>query len=447
MYGGLMKMQGQQFSKQRRALVLVAALLLVVGCAPAGDTSLNSDGRILMQDRLMTIELPENSSMAAPVSLSLTLAFDVLPPVASNTGNIQTYASDIVISGNYAYTAYNTVGTPQAGAIDVLNLGILGIVLPYIESSKYFTDFDVNTVAVESGVVWALGAKENVSAHLKKIPLSGMNMQTPSLQVDLPSYAGTGLAPGGGVVFATTGDNGGMRIINSTTGAVTATVNMNDARDVEILGNGDRLVLAGGSCRDTSVAGVSCITTAGTRAPPKIERYSSAGVLVWSTTLVGASIPESKSTLAVGSTYAAAALGDGGLSLICLADGKVMTTIPQVTVSGLASTLTVTNAVAAAPGMLMTADGQGGVSMYQIESSTTGPTSACAKVKLTSAGRSTFGDGSSANNISPGTFGLTIGLFGVKIYLGRMYVAAGSKGIRAVELNFTLTAGTTVLNL
>lgn len=440
-------------AKIELTVLLVAAAMVLAGCAPSDEISRASSDRILFHDQPLVIEYPNSgssvSTMAAPTALSLTLAFDFLPPAPSNTGNVQTYASDIMISGNYAYTAYNTVGTPQAGATDIIHLGILGLLLPSIQSTKYFTDFDVNRVVYDSSTssVLLLGAKENVGAHFKKLPISGTTLQAPSLQVDLDGYAGTGIAPGTGGIFVTTGDNSGVKILNATTGAPGTSISMNDARDVKTLSNGDRLVLTGGSCLAATSTTGHCDTAAGTKTPPKIERYNSAGTLVWTTPLTGASIAESKSTIAVGSTYAAATLGNGGLSVICLADGKVMTTIPQVTVSGLASPLTVTNAVTAVPGMLVTADGQGGVSIYQIESSTTGPTSSCAKMKLTSVGRTNFGDGSSANNISSGSFSLTIGLLGIKIYAGRLYIAAGTKGIRTVDLNFTLTSSTNVLDL
>lgn len=109
--------------------------------------------------------------MPAPLTLGLTLTYDILLPAPSSTGNLQTYASQITLSGNHAYTAFNTAGSPQAGAVDVINLGLLRA-LPFIDLSKYFLDFDVNTVIESAGSVWALGAKENTGAHIKKFPVS-----------------------------------------------------------------------------------------------------------------------------------------------------------------------------------------------------------------------------------------------------------------------------------
>lgn len=428
-----------------KKLIFVFALTGLAACAPSANSVNSSALRIVPQNVPLNLVNAGPSSMAAPLSLGLTLTFDILPPAASSTGNLQTYASDITINGNYAYTAFNTVGAPQAGAVDVINLGLLGA-LPYIDSSKYFSDFDVNTAVYSAGDVWALGAKNDIGAHIKKFPVSLGNLGTVAAEIDMVGHAGTGLAVSGGNLVASVGANAGVQSVNATSGAVAGVVNVNDARDIKVLANGDLLVLSGGSCLASS--GVNnCDTSVGTKTPPRVTRYTSAGVVVWSTDLVGATIAQSKSALVSGSTYAAASLGDGGLSMLCLADGAIMNTVAPRTLSGVAPELTVTNAVAAIPGMLVTADGAAGVSLYQIESSTTGPTSACAKVKLTALGTTTFNDGSSVNNVSSGNFTASIGLLGVQIYAGRIYAAAGAKGFRTIDLNFQLTAATTIISL
>lgn len=416
------------------AVLLLSALVTMAACSQQVLPSSTHDPRIIEENKVLDLVTAAGVTIAPTVTLLYTLA----PPPASATGGVQTYANDITTSGGLFYTAFNTVGVPQAGAADIIYPGLLGLTPATIQSTTTFTDFDVNRAFVYNNQLWMVGALQDVGAYYRKAPITSGAIGTVDLQGSLSSYAATGLTSSGTSLFATTGDTGGLTVLNSTTGAVTSTTTINDARSVTTLANGDIVVLTGGSCGAGSTAGVLCNTANATKTPPTLTRYTSAGVQVWSKTLTGATIGQSKSNVVAGSTYLVASLGDGGFSVICQADGAIMATQTAVTVSGLDPTLSVTNSVAVAPGMVLAANGQAGVYMYQVQPSSTGPASSCAKIQLTGMGSVNFGDNSSANNITSESFSVTAGILGTQIYAGRFYVASGVKGFRVVSINFTI---------
>ena len=75
----------------------------------------------------------------------------------------------------------------------------------------------------------------------------------------------------------------------------------------------------------------------------------------------GANIPESKSTVQVLGGKALIAAGTGGLQVLSINTGEVVGTVPVPTVSGLDSSVVVTNAVSADEKLVFMSNGEAGV--------------------------------------------------------------------------------------
>jgi hypothetical protein len=82
--------------------------------------------------------------------------------------------------------------------------------------------------------------------------------------------------------------------------------------------------------------------------------------------LGGASIAESKSTIQMGARLTLVSLGDGGFALMCSQNGAVLAAQPAVTIADASTDSTVTNSVAAGPGLVFAANGAAGVFVYQL---------------------------------------------------------------------------------
>ncbi|RYZ69848.1 MAG: hypothetical protein EOP09_06965 [Proteobacteria bacterium] len=421
------------------AALITAASLTACGVQPA----VSPDGRIVSRNEVLQLDTSQASvqiSTSDLLSLNMGLVYDILPPAVGTTGGNQTYASDLVIANGYAFTAFNTVGVPQAGAIDSINLN-LEIMNPSMVTSKSFTDFDVNAVRyypagqllangqlLTSGQLWLSGALQDIGAQFKTFPVDALTsvIGTQTLTNTLRGYAGTGFTQSSGVLYAASGDNAGIDKVDPGTGAITQFINQTDARDLIPIGTGGDFVVLSGQ-------------------PGLVTRYNASGSSVWTAAIGGNTIAQSKSTLVAGSTYIAASMGDGGFALICAADGKIMATAPALVVSGIPAAKSVTNSVAFASGVVITGNGEAGVAAYLIQNSTVGPASSCAKVSLGLMGRSAFSTGS-ANKVTAGNFNYSLNILnGVKTYSGRVYVASGINGFRTVSVSYQFASGSTII--
>lgn len=101
----------------------------------------------------------------------------------------------------------------------------------------------------------------------------------------------------------------------------------------------------------------------------------------------GNSIAESKSSVQVGNTLLLASMGEQGFKVMCKSTGATLLTMNAVTVSGIASSKTVTNSVIAIPGYIFAANGEAGIYVYKFVKSSILNSNYCQGVTATLVGR------------------------------------------------------------
>lgn len=390
-------------------------VLLLSACGKGSDSEtvaddfvVNSDESTLQERLTITnepIELvePEGTGLGLLPGVETFTAVQVaeLAPVVLSGVSLQ--ANDVVVEGTATYISYNTAGDAYGGAIDLLDITqilALKILTNVTSASK-----DFNGLAKDGQTLYAVGATSagTAPAFLMKIGLNSNLMTGTTTSYTLPSYAGNDVLVTSGNVVTSSGDTGGVTIFNKATMAQTSYTALADVRSVDVMSDGTIMALSG----QTGKASI----------------YSTAGVLSRAMTLGGATIPQAKSTLQVGPKWSLAALGDGGMTVFCNANGTIITNTPQVTVSGLASTKTVTNAASSSSGLIFTANGEAGVYVYSLKDLTT--TGTCGTGKVTLLGSLSFGAGFSAN--------------AVFLRNGLLFVVSGTGGLKILTATYVST--------
>jgi hypothetical protein len=336
------------------------------------------------------------------VTFSLGLLGTVSPPTVSSS---VLEADDVMVVGTTAYVSYNLGGNTVAGAIEqitnVASTPLLGALAP-LPSLK------VNGLFLNGTDLYAVGASSGSDgpAVIKKYSVPSNLIPTTLTQTatkTLGSYAGVGVLMRGSSVYAVSGDdavNGGVTILDSNLNQ-TAFTAIQDARGISYssLGTGDMFVIAA--------------------QPGRIVELSTAGSVVRTIPLGGGVTPQSKSTITGGKTMLIATVGEGGARVVCQADHQILASISAPVISGTSASLTVTNAIAAAQGLLFVANGEAGVYVYSMKDSAP-TTSSCDTVSVTLLGSINLGSGLSANN--------------VKYANGVLYVANGLGGFRLISV-------------
>lgn len=274
---------------------------------------------------------------------------------------------------------------------------------------------------MQNGNFALVGAKQDIGPVLRTGTYGLTGISVNATETALSSYAGTGVAyDGTGTKLAiTSGDNGDFAVRNASTLASITSTGLYDARGVTYHAGTNKFYAVKGQTGE-------------------VHSYDVNGSHLSSVSLGGATIPESKSTIAAGSTFLLATTGDGGFSVICAADMGVAASQGQyVYPSGVPAALTVSNAAAFGPGMIFVAAGQAGVRVYNFTKKTTGvaPTS-CQNVQVSYMGYFEFSGPLSANNLVYANV-LTTFL----TYTGILYVADGGGGFKAVTVIATRNSG------
>jgi hypothetical protein len=323
----------------RVAAPFTSLFALFVGCAADSGPG----ARLTVADSTVQLLSSGSQQTTTPSGLSLTLIASVEPPTVGTT-TVQ--ANSFWLDSNVAYVAYNNAGLPVVGAIDVVDLTVPAV--PRLISEQSFATQKVNGLAVSHGTLYYTGSSSELGgAILAKIAISPSGaLGAPSAPVKLPSYAGTGIAAYGGAYYATSGDTGGLSRFDASL-TVSAGATIADARGVAVSPDGKTLGVVSGQ-------------------PGAVALFDPSGTPTTSYTLGGASIPESKSTIQMGARSILASLGDGGFAVVCAQNGAVVAAQPAVTIAGVPSASTVTNAVAAGAGLVFAADGVAGVYAYQL---------------------------------------------------------------------------------
>ena len=340
-------------------------------------------GRVHARDVKLTIE-PELSGTArsegvtlrgAPAiqGVSLRLLAEVDPPELLGT-TLQ--ATHIAMHRGKVYVAYNAQGPLFMGGVDVFNV-VPPRGVPELISSALYSDTDVNAVDSKDGKLYLATATDDpqfaTQAALEEIVLDGDLLTSVSRRAALPSYAGTGVAVEGGLVFATSGDgtDGGVAAFDALTLQQVWRADFADARAVAVDG-GTAFTMSGQPCTlrmfDAAAAGP---TPLGSCAPG------------------GANLPHAKATVAIHQGLAFVAAGDEGTKVVRLADGTVTDVVPVPPVAGLAPELTVTNAVAVSGNLVYMANGGAGLWVARLKHD-----------KLEVVGKIDFGDGPSVNFVA-----------------------------------------------
>ncbi|MGB2867477.1 MAG: hypothetical protein WBD36_03425, partial [Bacteroidota bacterium] len=279
----------------------------------------------------------------------LKLRAEVTPPVSGGT-TLQ--ATHISISGNYAYVSYNVRGATYLGGVDVFNISIKNN--PVLVSQAIFLNSDVSSVSYSNGKLYLAEATADTGftypAVVEEMTLANDLLSLTSRRVGVTSYVATDARVSGTKLYVTSGSGGpatgGLAVLDTATLQVQFSDPFLDARALAFYGT-------------------SGIVLQGT--PARFRTYSSAPAFMTAYAVGGATIPESKSTIQVVLDRAFVGAGDAGAKVVDLNSGAVIDSIGPVTVTGIPSSLTVTNSVSVNKDILLLANGEAGVYVAQAD--------------------------------------------------------------------------------
>ena len=294
-----------------------------------------------------TSSLLKSAAVFPEIDLTKNYAFklkaEVDPPVYENN-TLQ--ATHVTIKDNYAFVTYNTRGPKWLGGIEIFDVSDLKN--PVIISSAIMANTDVSAVDYADGKIYVVGATGDFEdlgfvspAFMEVISLDAtMAFEKVDTIIDIPSYAGTDIKVAAGHIFATSGSTGGLAIFDAAY-AKAGTEEISDARSVDA--NSDHLYVLQGQEGRVNVFELSEAT--------HTETYL----------VGGATIPESKSEIAVTDEYIFAALNEGGLSILNL-DGSIKQSLPKpATPAGALDENHVTNSVSLNGDLVLIGNGESGI--------------------------------------------------------------------------------------
>lgn len=417
----------------KRLIILSAAV--VAGCSgsPSGELTCGSE-RLCQTRQTIPVDMTGVSDSTSSGSsdkvsaqglldpvLSLTPVLTLVATLAPPTINAQPLqASDITVNGSKIYVAYNTAGETQAGGIDMIDISSTSS--PVLKSQALYPTADIHKVIVDGSDLYAVGAMSGVNegAMLYKIGLDATGaMTTAKTEKNLrrsadvsPAYAGVSVKATSSYLYAVSGNNGGLSILNKADLSDVAFAPVDDARDVSVGPSGEIYVVSG--------------KTAGEDAKLKRFDASSAAPMTSATlTLPGATTDGGKSSVITGGKFHVATAGSGGAKLMCIDGGAVYGSMANPSLAGVAANLQVANAAAFGNGLIYVANGEAGVSIYSLERTLV--TVGCVGHSIQYRGRFTFGPGISANNV-----------FWTN---GFLVVATGKGGFKLIQVTQSLVAG------
>jgi hypothetical protein len=309
--------------------------------------------RVSFKNEIVPIVDTESSSLLKStedfpeIDLTKNYAFklkaEVDPPVY---GDNILQATHVTIKDDYAFVTYNTRGPKWLGGIEIFDVSDLKN--PVIISSAILENMDVSAVDYADGKIYVVGATGDFEekgfdspACLEVISLdASMAFDKVETLIDISSYAGTDIKVAAGHIFATSGSTGDLTIFNADY-ALDGTEEISDARSVDA--NSEHLYVLQGQEGRVNVFQLSDATYT--------ETYD----------VGGATIPESKSEIAVSDTYIFAALNEGGLSILNL-DGSMKQSFPKPeTPAGALDENHVTNSVSLNGDLVLIGNGESGI--------------------------------------------------------------------------------------
>ena len=309
--------------------------------------------RITYKNEIVPIVGTETSSLLKStdefpeIDLTKNYAFklkaEVDPPVY-DSHTLQ--ATHVTIKDEYAFVTYNTRGPKWLGAIEIFDVSDLKN--PVIISSAILENTDVSAVEYADGKLYVVGAtgdyeeKGFVSPAFMEIISLDASMAFKKVEaiLDISSYAGTDIKVAAGQIFTTSGSSGDLTVFDADY-VKTGTEQIFDARSVDA--NSEKLYVLQGQDGRVNVFNLPEVTYT--------ETFQ----------VGGATIPESKSEIAVSDAYIFAALNEGGLSILNL-DGSLKQSIPKPeTPSGASDENHVTNSVSLNGDLVLIGNGESGI--------------------------------------------------------------------------------------
>lgn len=439
------------------SLVAGASLLAILSTACSdGDNNANL-GRVRNFHEELKIIPPDTNSLGvstqAAVSIgSLFLESQIAPQTVEGT---QLQASDLNFNGTDGYISYNAVDNGsnpiKKGAIEHFHpaicdnpftLGIEFCLVPrktlQIPNTEIFSSFS------DGSNLYAVGSTldESAAPHFGRLYKIGLDASKDPTLISataiVPSYAGTGVIVRGTRVITTSGmrtssvtengmpTGGGLSFYNTNLDYLT-TFPLYDARAVSFNAAESSVYVTRAQGGGPTASSIVKVNADGSGSPTTVA------------TINGNTTPESKSDLAVGNTLIIASTGEGGFAVLCKATGALLRTVPAVTVAGIPAAKTVTNSVAAVPGHIFAANGEGGVHVYSFQKiNPLLSTCATNNIKVTLLGRLSLGASSSyvnaelsANSVKAMT---VTNLLGLGLITTRfIMVASGNKGVSMIN--------------
>jgi len=341
-------------------------------------------------------------SGAASQAFNLKLKAEVASP---SIGGQVLQATSVSIVGNLAVVSYNMVGNPYLGAVDVID--ITNKNHPVLVSEALFQNTDVSAVTTFGQSVYLAEATGDTGfaapAVFEIMQLQGNQLVlSGNARRALSSFAGTSVAASATRAYTTSGDAGGLFVINTATLAVTDSIALNNARWVTVAGG--KVVVIQGTPGRLTVYNESNMSSVGT----------------WS--FAGAGVAQAKSQAEVVGGKAFIAAGDSGVQVHSVSTGLKVGAVPRPNPDslGLSPAVVVTNAVTIDQDLMFISNGEAGVYLAQGSQafSATGPE---VQQTITMRGKLRFGNLQSVNHVA---------LSG-----GLLIVAAGLGGLKIVQVN------------
>ena len=371
------------------------------------------NARVSYTDENVTIENNSPTALRLPSiigptsAVSLRLIAQMKPPLVE--GQL-VQATSVSLAGGSAVISYNMRGAPRLGAVDWISR--FTILRPRLTSSITFADSDINAVHSDGNYVYTAVATNSVDYPFPavierlKIKFRSTTLQD-NARAPLTSFAATSVLPVGNVVYATSGNTGGIYAFDATNLDPLGEFPLHDARWVAVDDVNGRLVVAQGT------PGMLSIFEEGAFPGGSMN-------LINTFAFPGADVAESKSTVEITGGKAFIASGSQGVQIMCLDDGSIIGSVarPDPASLGLDPTVVVTNAVSVYKDLMFISNGEAGI--YLARSTGSFSDNNCATQNITMLGKLRFGDLQSANHVAYRS--------------GYLFVAAGLGGVKVVRV-------------
>lgn len=326
---------------------------------------------------------------------TLTLIADLEPPVVNG---VTLQATDVVTKGKMVYLSYNVAKGEKSGAIDHVNVKKASD--PLLISQIIFENRDINSLSLQSNDLYFSGSwNQETTSFVSSVRLKSNQLTDEIVDKPLSGFSGTDIFATSKKIFVTTGDNGGLYILDHDF-EQEGYVAYYDARSVY---------------EDKSKDGPWLLTGQ----PGTLINLDDENEVEVEYALGGASIAESKSTLQVEKNWSLSTIGEGGFVAVCSETGEVLKEVSPPEIERESDEISVTNAAFAVSKYIFTANGEEGVHVYEMPKNVK---SKCKDFGATYLGYIDFGEDLSANHIA---------------YRGDyIFVADGLGGFKIIEIDF-----------